>query len=414
MTAVQQVEAPPFGRDRRIQAWAVTEGISEAGDVAWNVGLAWTATRVGGPVEAGLVLGAGTIPRAAVMLWGGTLADRLDARRLMVLANIGRIVVLLAAVATFSVHAVSVPLLVAVAVAFGALDAVYQPASVTLPRQMVRTEDLPAAAALFQISRRIAVFVGGPLGGFLVGVGGLRAVMAVDALSFAAISVFLAIGLRPRFPLPRSTAGSVVHELREAWCYLRSTPPVRTLVIALSGLNLFVGPALAVGLALRVHSAGWSSTSLGVFEACVGVGAALGALATFRWHSRNPARTGLLILVAQAAAIATLGLGSYAALVAATTTIGITAGLASAQLSGAFQAMVDGEYLGRMSSVTALGDDVLMPFAMMAFGALTAGLSLTSACVITGCLFAVLVLWSASRPGITGHVTTPPVTGPAR
>ena len=71
------------------------------------------------------------------------------------------------------------------------------------------------------------------------------------------------------------------------------------------------------------------------------------------------------MLVGQAAAIAVIGVAGRPLLFAATTVIGVTAGLASAQLSGAFQQLVDPAYLGRMGAVTSLGDDVLMPVAMV-------------------------------------------------
>ena len=392
--------APPFGKDRLVQAWAVSEGISQAGDAAWSVALAWTATSIAGPATAGLVLGAGTAPRALVTLYGGALADRLEPRRVMVTANLGRIAVLVAGAVVATYAGLSVPLLVTVAVLFGVLDAVYNPASATLPRQMVRREDLPASAALFQISRRTATFIGAPAGGLLVGLGSLRTVMVADAISFLAISVFLAVALHPRFPREKRATGSVRRDLAAGWRYLRHTPTVRTFVVAITGLNLFVGPALGVGVALHVHRSGWSSTTLGICDAAVGVGAVLGATATLRWRAANPARTGLLMLVVQAAAIATIGFASRPALLLACAVIGVTAGAASAQLSGAFQALIDVEYLGRMSSLTSLGDDVLMPVAMTAFGALAASTALPLACVVTGVLFAALVTWSATRPGI--------------
>ncbi|MGY4766522.1 hypothetical protein ACXC9Q_06360 [Kribbella sp. CWNU-51] len=40
---------PPLGRDRRVHAWILSGAISEAGDVAWYVGLAWSAAQVAPP-----------------------------------------------------------------------------------------------------------------------------------------------------------------------------------------------------------------------------------------------------------------------------------------------------------------------------------------------------------------------------
>ena len=81
----------------------------------------------------------------------------------------------------------------------------------------------------------------------------------------------------------------------------------------------------------------------------------------------------------------------------ATTVIGVTAGLASTQLSGAFQQLVDPAYLGRMGAVTSLGDDVLMPVAMVGFGALVGGAGLPVTCLVTGLGFVALVAWALAR-----------------
>lgn len=125
---------PPLGRDRKVQAWVVSTGISQAGDVAWTIALAWTAAKIGSATETGLVIGIGTLPRALMLLFGGALADRLDARRLMVVTNVGRVLVLLAGLVVVQAACLSIPLLIALAVMFGLLDAIYDPASNTMPR----------------------------------------------------------------------------------------------------------------------------------------------------------------------------------------------------------------------------------------------------------------------------------------
>ena len=400
-------EAPPFRDDRLFQAWAVVSGVSQAGDAAWFVAFAWTAATVADPATAGLVLGAGTIPRAVTALYGGTLADRYDARRVVVLANAGRIAALVCGAVAATAFGITVPLLLAVAVSFGVLDALHNPAAMTLPRQLVRSEDLPSAAGLMQVAGRLARFAGAPLGGVLVAVGGLRLVMVVDAVTFALVAVFVGLALRPRYPRTLSSSGSVRRDLAAAGAYLRATPYVRALVVSLSGLNLFVGPALAVGVTVHVHRSGWGAATVGIADALVGVGAALGAVVAIRFRSSQPARTGLLILLGQAAAIAVLGVAGRPVLFAATTVVGVTAGLASTQLSGAFQQLVDPAYLGRMGAVTSLGDDVLMPVAMVGFGALVGGVGLPVTCLVTGLAFVALVLWALVRLRGAQPVPTP-------
>jgi hypothetical protein len=247
------------------------------------------------------------------------------------------------------------------------------------------------------VAGRLARFAGAPLGGVLVAVGGLRLVMVVDAATFALVAVFVGVALAPRYPRALTSTGSVRHDLRAAADHLRSTPHVRALVVSLSGLNLFVGPTLAVGVTIHVHRSGWGSGVVGVADALVGVGAAVGAVLAISFRSSQPARAGLLVLVGQALAIAVIGVSNLPLLLAATADVGVTAGLASTQLSGAFQQLVDPAYLGRMGAVTSLGDDVLMPLAMVGFGALVAVAGIALTCLTTCVGFIALVAWALAR-----------------
>jgi MFS family permease len=401
---------PPLRKDARVIAWILASSLSRVGDVAWFIGLAWTAVHVAGPAGAGLVMGIGSVPRAAILLLGGALADRLNPRRTMVVANLARIAVLLAAILVVETRASSLVLLLLVAAVFGLVDGMYDPASGTMPRQLVRPDDLAAVSSMFQLGSRTATLVGAPLGGVLVATGGLASVMAFDAISFAVIAVVLALLLKPRFPLERSRGRSVRSDLADGFRYLRRAPSARTLTIAVSGLNLFVGPVTAVGLVLRTKAEGWGAANLGIFEACIGAAAAVGAVIAMRWRPRAPARTGLLILAGQAAACAGVGFSPYAGVVGCMLVIGLTAGLASAFLSGAFQRTIEPAYLGRTGSMVMLSDQALMPLAMTGFGALAGLTSIVTACTLVGAGFAALVLWSAFRPHLD---VTPDVGDPA-
>jgi len=81
------------------------------------------------------------------------------------------------------------------------------------------------------------------------------------------------------------------------------------------------------------------------------------------------------------------------------TTIGLTAGLASAFLSGAFVAAVEESYLGRCSSIVGLADQALMPAAMTGFGLLISGVGVATACALVGMAFAGTMLWAIARVG---------------
>jgi MFS family permease len=389
-------DVPAFSRDRTVHSWLALKGVSDAGDAAWTIALAWTAVQVASPAVAGLVVAAGSVPRALVLLLGGVVADRFDTLRVLRLVTAARVAVLLTTVAEVQFTGVSVPLLLAVAVAFGVCDALFEPSVVTLSRQLVREEDLAAYAGAGQTASRLGTMLGAGLGGGLVALGGLTATALVNAATYVLVFLVLTLVLRARFPLPRAGSEPVLRSISAGFHYLRRDATAGSLVLALLGLNLAVGPALGLGVALRVQDEQWGPAMLGLLQALVGLGAVGGAVALVRWRPRREARTGFVLLVVQGLAIMLLAAPGRAAATVACLVIGITAGSASSVLSAVFVRTVAPHFLGRVASMQRLGDDVLMPAAMAGFGALAGGASLPVAFTVFGGAMAALMLLSAT------------------
>lgn len=391
-TPVLLIAPPAFRRDRRVHAWIATKALSDAGDALWTIALAWTAVQIASPAVAGLIVAAGTVPRAAVLLFGGVLADRADARRVMLLFNALRVVVLVCVALWVMASPPSVTMLLFAAIGFGVCDAFYEPSAGTIARQLVRTADLPSYSAVSQTASRLGTMGGAALGGVLVAHTGLVGSASVNALTFTAVVAFLALWLRPRFALPRSEKESPLRAIAQGFRHLKQAPTTGTLVIALSGLNLAVGPAIGIGIALRAHQEGWGAPAVGLFEALLGLGAALGAVSVARWRPRREAYAGFWALVVQGAGIAALGIGPVWTVAVAAFVIGATAGYASVLLSSTFAATVEPAYFGRMNSITRLGDDCLMPAAMVLFGALASVTALWVPFALYGGAMALLVI----------------------
>lgn len=365
-------EPPRFSRDIAVHSWITVKALSDAGDAIWTIALAWTAVQITSPAIAGLVVAAGTIPRAVVLLFGGVLADRANARRIMIVFNLLRVGVLVFVALWVLAHPPTVVVLMIAAVAFGVCDAFYEPSAATIGRQLVRTEDLPSYSAVMQTATRLGTMGGAALGGFLVAHAGVGGSASINALTFTAVIAFIAIWLRPRFALARAARESALRGILRGFTHLKDAPATRTLVLSLSGLNLAVGPATGIGIALRAHDEGWGAQAVGIFEALIGLGAAAGALAVAKWRPRREALGGFRALVIQGAGIILIGVGPVWLTGIGCLVIGLTAGFASVLLGATFAATIDTAYLGRMSSITRLGDDVVMPLAMAAFGALAA------------------------------------------
>lgn len=391
-----------LGRDRMVQGWLVVKALSQAGDALWTVALAWTAVQIASPALAGLVVAAGTVPRAVVLLLGGVVADRHEARSVMIVVNGIRVAVLVVTAVWVLSAGTTVPVLLVAAIAFGVCDALYQPSAATIARQLVPTDRLPAFTGASQTVIRIGSMSGAALGGVVVAGWGLGGSAVANSLTFAVVVGYLVLALRPRYPLPRSAPEPVLRSVAGGFAHLRDEPTTRTLVLVLSGLNLAVSPALALGVTLHARDGGWGAHTVGVLQALVGLGAAGGALSLLRWRPQREAVVGFWLLVLQGLAIAGIGVGSVVLTAIACTLIGITSGAASSLLGAVFQAVVDGAYLGRVASMLQIGDDVLMPLAMVGFGALAASAGVGLACGAFGLTMAVAMLVPLSRPVIRG------------
>ncbi len=388
---------PPVRRDPMVLTWLAAVGVSWFGDYAWNVALAWTAAHTLSPVMAGVVLGAEMLPQAALVLLGGVLADRYDPRRLLVTGELGQAIVLVLGAVGWASGIRGAPILLAIAVAFGVASGLTLPAGTTLVRQIVAGSDLGTVQGWNQISSRTMRLLGAPAGGILVASSGLVVVMLVDAATFAVIAAALVVVVRPRFRLPRATHERWRDTFTDGMRYLRSHETAKLFVVGLTALNVFVTPVTGLGVALRVSGSDWGAHWLGIADASLAAGAILGSVVAIRWQPTYGAAAGFKILIVQGAAIAGVGLGWKPTLVVSMSVLGFTAGAASVWLSAAFVRAIDPSHLGRVSSVTSLGDMVLMPLSVPALGALVHATGVLTATLLFGVSMSVLCLWFATR-----------------
>jgi MFS family permease len=393
-------EPPPVRDDRMVRVWVAAVTVSWFGDAMWTVALAWTAAHTLSPVAAGIVLGLETLPAAVLVLVGGVLADRFDTRRVMVTGQVTQALVMLLGAIAWTAGLQGAVTLACLATAFGITIGLTLPAGMTLARQLVRGRDLGTVSGWNNIAVRLARLLGAPVGGVLVAWRGPAAPMLLNAVTFLVIAAALVLVVRPRYRLPRATGEPWLASLRDGLAYLRRSPAARMLVIGLTGLNVFITPVVVLGVALRVSQSGWGSTWVGIAEAGLAGGAIVGSLLAIRRPPARAARAAFTVLVLQGTAMTAIAADRRAVLVGAMVVIGFVSGLASVWLSGVFQRTIAASHLGRVSSLTVLGDRSLTPLALLAFGAVAAGGGLTLACCLFGAAMGILCLMLATRPTV--------------
>jgi MFS family permease len=248
------------------------------------------------------------VPFIVFSLVAGTIADRVDRRRLLLLTQ-----VLLALTSSLFVLGAlwshtPVLYLYAVAAAAAGISAIDQPArSATIPNLVSRTQ-LASAVSLNFALFQLGLIAGPAVGGLVIARVGLPIAYGIDVVTFVAAiaAVFL---LSPQVPLGR-TQESPLRALLAGFDFLRRTPVITGGYAAdLVAMVLSLPRALFPALALSVYHVGPSG--LGLLYSAPGVGAVAGsALSGFIAHVRHPGRTVVYAVACWGLAVTLFGLAT--------------------------------------------------------------------------------------------------------
>ncbi|WP_157490166.1 MFS transporter [Frigoribacterium sp. Leaf186] len=361
--------------DRAFRRYLAGFGASLVGDQIWFVSLAWAASQLESSGQTALVLAAGSIPRAVLLLVGGAAADRFGALTVALRSQIGRIL-LMGAGAGF-VLALGVdelwPLLV-VAVLFGVLDAAHMPAAAALPPQLLAPGDLPAGQGFVQTLERGALVAGAPLGGLVVAFGGLPTAMVVNVVLFLLAWLMLRSLRRvtdgPTSLSERTGDESIRASLTGGLRYAAMDRALLSTLIVVTVLNLGLAGPLNVGLVLLSDERGWGAATYSLVLSAYALGAISGALTVaFQKRVQRPALNALLWIMLGGSALGLVPFAPTFPLAAlAVALAGFAFGPGSALLVGLIQARTDRHYLGRVMALVNFSALGLTPIAYVLFG----------------------------------------------
>ena len=182
--------APLRVRDFRLLF--VGQMISTVGDMFYAVALPWLMLSSGHtPQELGIVLATYGVPRVGTLLLGGLLSDWLRPRRVMLLADIMRaLLVGVLAVLVFTGRTSVLPLC-AVAAPLGAFAGLFLPAYYAVLPEILGADALQAGNALNTSSLQLALLIGSGLAGLVVSRLQSGPAFVVDALTFVVSALTL-------------------------------------------------------------------------------------------------------------------------------------------------------------------------------------------------------------------------------
>jgi predicted MFS family arabinose efflux permease len=368
-------------------------GVSAIGTWMQYVALAWGIRQLTSwPFAIALSLVAQFTPSLLLSPIAGSIADRFDRRRVVIIGNLVMIGPAVAIGVLVTLRAQTILWLLGLAAVGGAAQAMTQPATSAIVPQIVPPDEIAQAIAGSSVIANVTRIVGPSLGALAINQLGLASAFYVNGLSFLGVVVAW-LWVRPT-PSRAEHHESFGKQTREGLLYAKSNPQVLQLLLLAVVMSavVFQSALLPVIASTVLHS---GAGGFGLLQSAGGPGAILGAVVAgeiITDRRRRVALVGGALLVG----------GGYA-LVAVSRSLWLTAGgvavfgfsfflvnaIGQTVLLTATPAQYRGRVMGLFSMVTVGG----IPVAALVGGALGSWLGPTQAVGVAAVIVFAYAMW---------------------
>ncbi|WIG59995.1 MAG: hypothetical protein OJF49_002743 [Ktedonobacterales bacterium] len=280
-----------------LKLWA-GQAVSEYGSLITSFALPWMAVAVlkATPAQVALLSAAGVAPKLLLSLLAGVWVDRLKRRRLMLLADGGRVIIIGSVPVMAWLRVLGMGQLYLVTLAASALTVVFEVAYAAYLPSLLSRDELVEGNSKIAASNAVAEVTGLGLAGVLVQALSAPGAVLVDALTFV-VSVVSLLWIRGREPEPEARASvpgdatgramgmrafAVWRELREGLGVTFGHPEPRALVGSAGVFTLFGNMLSVVLLLYLVNEKHLPAAVIGAVFGIGGISAFVGALFSAR------------------------------------------------------------------------------------------------------------------------------------
>jgi MFS family permease len=408
--------ASPFAnRDFRLLFGG--SSVSFIGDQFTLVALPWLVLQLtGNPAQLGLVLAVMALPRAAFMLLGGAVVDRMSPRRVLLTARGANALLTGLLAALVLAGAVQMWMVYVLGFSIGLCTAFAYPASGALLPQLVPPAQLQASNSIMMGMRQLSMLIGPALAGLLVTAGsaptgtgnavsaahGTGLAFVVDAVSFLfSVASLLAIRI-PSDRESRAPAAGVLAQVLEGIRVLWQDPQLRSFIAYMALVSVLVAGPLQVGLPLFAKARfSEGAAAFGWLMTANGTGMLLGSVVSTSVTRLMRGRVGIMVLsLDSGAGLALVGLSAAHSVLAGAAVLalaGLFAGTMQVAIITWLQRRVPQAMMGRTMSIVMFTFLGLAPLAAALAGGLLKVISLTELFIGAGLTLTTLALLCMTR-----------------
>lgn len=287
---VEAVFPQRMGRSFR---WLVgSSWVSNIGDgIAMAAGPLLVASQTSSPFLVALAALLNKLPWLLFGLWAGAIADRVDRRRLVIVANALRVLVIVALGAFIVTDVVNITLVLAVMLALGVAEVFADTTSQTLMPMLVPKRDLAIGHARLQAGFLTANQLAGPPLGALLFAAGTVWPFLVQAVTVSLAIVLVARVVTPPGPVREDVGTHIRQDIADGLRWVWRTPAVRTLMLTILTFNITYAAPMGVLVLYATEYLGMTQPQFGLLTTAMALGGLLSTALFDKLQRRFPFAT---------------------------------------------------------------------------------------------------------------------------
>ena len=289
MSAVRKFSSRTFAAlsVRNFRLYFAGQLISVSGTWMQTVAQGWLILKLtGSSVDLGIAIALQYLPMLVFGSYGGLIADRYEKRRILYFTQTAAGLWALVLGLLVTTHHVTVTSVYVVAFLLGLVNLFDVPARQAFVQEMVGRDLITNAVSLNSVLMNSGRVVGPGIAAGLIALVGTAACFYTNAASYLAVLLALAM-MRKREFLPMKTVQRQSGQLRLGLKYVRQTPLLRNVILAVAVVGMFAFN-FTTTLPLLAHTTFHqrTATQYGILMSAMGVGAIIGGL--FIAHRSRP------------------------------------------------------------------------------------------------------------------------------
>lgn len=355
----------------------------------------------GGALEISVVLAAQGVGLAGTVLLGGVVGDRFARRRVMVFADVLRLVPQAIVAALLLTGNASLWQLVAAQVVHGIGTGLFMPASVAIVPDAVSGPLVQPTNALKQVGRAVASAAGPALGAVACVIVGPGLALGADAATFAASAILLA-GIPALRREPTVERGWLA-ELREGWAAFRARPWMQSVTVQFTVVNALVLAPFYVFAPVTAEDSLGGVGGWAFLLSALAIGETAGGFLATRWRPRRPLVVATVVFAVWVAPLILLAIVAPLPLIAvALVAAGFGQAVFAALWETTLQSHVGEAERSRLSSFEMFGSLAFVPFGFVIGGVVEQTVGAGAGLLGGAVLLAVSAAIVAALPSVRG------------